>query len=821
MFKRKYIGLLIATLCSAPSLAQSIEGTIIDKKGNKVVGANVELVGSQRVVKTDYLGRFAFSNTQQGNVELHISASGYAHFNHHLTTTTSDKSMVLLTLLPSAIEVIDITATPFHTSLMESATPVSVLSGEELRQQQASTLGDTLEKQVGVHSNFHAGVASTPIIRGLSGPRVLITQNGLDVSDVSRVGPDHSVASEASTAQQIEVLRGPATLFFGSGAIGGVVNIVDERVPTDSLTQGEITLQKDSVNQKKLAAFNVKSGSEDIGVYADGFWRESDDYNVPKAPGINDDHAKKTDQYTVVNSREQSQGFTLGASYLLDNGYVGLSSGKLTREYGIPGHSHGDVNNTDEANVYADLEQNRYQLLSEFNFDDGFVSTVNIKASYTDYQHAEIEAGVTGTDFSNITKEFRADILHHPLAQWRGGLSLHFKESNMQATGSEAFTPPSTTKMAALALMQERHFDNVLVQLGARVERVTLHADTVRLPHLEAHGHDEEGHEEEAHEETEHSHDEHDHGDHDDHDSSSDDVTRLFAVEHEFTPITLSAGLVWDFTPGYNLGLSVTHSERAPSASELLSFGPHIGTRTYEVGALFSLNHDEHGAGIGLASSDIDLETAHNIDISFRKTQGDVAIIINAFYNQVDNYYYQTATGLFADDGHNHASHDSGHDEHDEHNEAGELPVYLFQTDDVVLHGFEAQFIWQISDQLKTTAFSDFVRARLKTGGDLPRTPPLRFGTSVNYQIQDVNITFDVTRYQKQAKVATLETSTNGYTLVNASISYQLPIANQDISLYLHADNLTNEQARVHSSFVKDIAPRPGRNLALGLRAYF
>ena len=145
---------------------------------------------------------------------------------------------------------------------MESSSPVSVLSGEQLRRQQAATLGDSLEKLPGVNTNFHAKVASTPIIRGLSGPRVLITQNGLDVSDVSRVGPDHSVASEASTAKQIEVLRGPATLFYGSGAIGGVVNVVDNRVPTDSTTRGEWNLEHNSVDNQKAHRHDLVHNSQ-------------------------------------------------------------------------------------------------------------------------------------------------------------------------------------------------------------------------------------------------------------------------------------------------------------------------------------------------------------------------------------------------------------------------------------------------------------------------------------------------------------------------------------------------------------------------------
>jgi iron complex outermembrane receptor protein len=313
----------------------------------------------------------------------------------------------------------------------------------------------------------------------------------------------------------------------------------------------------------------------------------------------------------------------------------------------------------------------------------------------------------------------------------------------------------------------------------------------------------------------------HDEAEEDDHDHSHEEEsssTRVFAVEQTFTPVSISAGLVWNFTPGYNLGLSLSRSERAPSASELMSFGPHIGTASYEVGALFSTNTDD--GSIGLSNKVIDLETANNIDLTFRKTQGEIAFVFNAFYNQVDNYYYQNDTGLYAESGHAHEEEEDEHD-HDEDEHSDELPVYIFQTDDVVLHGFEAQVAWQVSNTFKATVFSDYVRAKLKDGGNLPRTPPLRFGTQFSYENEQLSAHLDITRYQDQNDTAEYETSTDGYTLVDASVSYDLDILNHDVALYLKAANLTDTEARVHTSFIKDIAPRPGRSFALGIRGYF
>ncbi|WP_286234868.1 TonB-dependent receptor [Thalassotalea sediminis] len=800
------VAALLSVLLPTSVLAQSVQGIVLNKAGKAVAGATVEVegIGKQR---TDKYGRFIFRDLNTGDNEFHISAAGFSHITKHVTVSDSNQNQLTITLTRSPIEVIDVQATPIHMSTMESAAPVSVLAGETLRRQQAATLGDSLEKIAGVHTNFHANVASTPVIRGLSGPRVLIAQNGLDVSDVSRVGPDHSVASEASTAQQIEVLRGPATLFYGSGAVGGVVNVVDNRVPKDSSTRGEWLIEKDSVDDSKLASFNATTGTESFAFYADGYWRESEDYKVPVKPELEHDvHEDEEDHHALVvkNSAEESNGFTVGASYLFDNGYFGFAVEQFNREYGIPGHSHGgEEESAEEENVYADLEQTRVQLLGEFNIQDSWLNKINLRGGFTDYQHAEIEHGVTGTLFENKSQELKVDLLHRPFNDWNGGISFHYKNSEVTAQGDEAFTPPSEAKTVALALMEEKHYGNVLLQLGARVERVTLTANDVLLPMLAAHEHEEE--------------DEHDH-DHDhDHSEEKTEITRVFSVDHEFTPVSLSAGLVWDFTPGYNIGLSVSRSERAPSASELLSFGPHIGTRSYEVGALFALHHDDNTAHIGLTENTIDLETANNVDLTLRKTQGDAGFIFNLFYNKVDNYYYQTATGLFAEDGHDHD--DEGDHAHDEH--TGELPVYIFQTDDVILHGFEAQVAWQVSNAFKATLFSDYVRARRQNGGDLPRTPPLRFGTQFSYQNDRLSAHLDITRYQEQDKISAFETTTDGYTLLDASISYDFSVLNQDIAVYLKGSNLTDTEARVHSSFLKDIAPRPGRSIALGIKGYF
>ena len=787
------ISALLALSASSNLYAEQVQGTVTNAEGLAVVGATVKVMGTSNYTSTNEDGFFSLE-IRPGSYELHVVANKFIHENVNVNVKENKNARISVSLEKSAIEIIDVSATPFHSSNIESALPITVLQGESLRMRQENTLGDTLSKEVGVHSNFHGSVASTPIIRGLDGPRVLVTQNGLDAGDASRVGPDHAVSTETSTTERIEVLRGPATLFYGSGAIGGVVNIVDERIPHTNETKAEWLAQYNSNNEQGLVSGAINSGTDNIAVHADGFYRDSENYHVPKKNGMDE----------IANSAAKSSGFTIGTSYLLDNGFVGVSYQGLDQKYGIPGHSHGD----EEVAVLADMEQNRWQLLSKLDFENEIIKSVNTKIAYTDYRHSELEVGVIGTTFDNESVETRIELLHQNFWNWRGGLSVHYKQSDFTAVGAEAFTPPSETNSIALAWIEERHFNDVLLQLGARIERTEITAAKVRLPELELI--------EEHSDEHEHEHEHEQHSD----EHGQEGVTRNFDVKHVFTPVSLSAGLVWDFMDGYNVGISLSHSKRAPSASELLSFGPHIGTGSYEVGALFSL-HDDHDEmpHFGLTENDIVMETANNIDVSLRKFKGDFGFIFNAFYNQIDDYYYEQSTHFHAGDGHDHSGHDHG--SHEEEEEAHTLPLFVFTSQDVKLHGFEAQVVWQVTDEFSWRVQADIIRARLKAGGELPRTPPARITSEFSYQGENISSNLFISNYFKQTHTATLESTTDGYIMVDANINYHFTVGQHDLAVYLKGKNLTDEYAQVHTSFLKNLTPLAGRSISVGIRGSF
>ena len=787
--------------------SQNISGKIVNHLEEPVSGALVKVNGSEQEAITNDQGVFTLSDLTKGNFELHTSAKNYAHKNQYIAVYQVDVSGVEIKLSPSVMEVLDVYATPLHSSTIESALPVNVIAGDDLKLKQASTLGETLKNEVGVHSNFYGSVTSSPIIRGLDGPRVLITQNGLDAGDASRVGADHAVATETSTATQIEVLRGPATLFYGSGAIGGVVNIVDNRVPTSSETLADWLLQYNDVSNEKQASFSVQTGSDQFAFHLDGFWRDAGEYQLPNdfdphAHEEEEDHEEGEDDHDedheeeqtshLANSSSKSSGFTIGTSYLFDQGFVGFSYGRLDRDYGIPGHSHDDEHEEEdhdedeheeheeeghEAGTAAEMEQDRLQIISEVNFTDNFIKQLFTRFAYTDYQHQEIEGGEVGTVFSNKSYELKADIYHQEVSGWQGAWTLHLKKSDFKAVGDEAFAPPSTTESLAFAWLEEKHFGDLLLQLGARFEHVKINADDMTIGFEdEEHGHEGE---------------EHDH-----------ENEQVSFTQQKFNPFSASLGLVWDYQTGYNLGLSVAVSQRAPSAAELFSFGPHIGTGTFEVGAMFELEQESDEIHTELSSQDIEVETSYSVDLTWRKFEGDFGFVVSAFYNQVKDYIYQQDTGLVFDD----------------------LPILIYKQDDVDMYGLETEFVYQISSPLKVKVFGDYIKASLSDNSSLPRIPPMRIGTSLNYQGNNFDSEVSANHYFKQDDVAPLETTTPSYTLLDFNYNYYLDgmgFNDSDMVLYVKGQNLTDEVALVHSSFLKNVSPLPGRNYSIGLRGSF
>ncbi len=783
---------VFSVLCSHSALAATVTGKITDDKNQPIENAAVHVHGKDQGVKTNAQGEFSIDVDSQS--QLHVSKD---NFIDSRIAVNENSNNVTVSLTPTSVETVVVYASALHKNSLEMISPVSVLSGDELKNKSKATLGETLKGLPGVNASYFGPVSSSPIIRGLDGPRVKITQNGLDASDASRIGPDHATSSDSLAAEQIEVLRGPSTLLYGSGAIGGVVNVVDNRIPTSNLDDltGAAEYSHDTFSNSNTVAAKLETGNDGFNFHFDGTKRSGDDYETPTF-NITDEDGDVETHNSVENTFIDSDTFNVGTSYVGDHLTVGFSYGSIETDYGIPGHEHHDhdhegeteeehdehADEEEEESVYAHLEQDRWQGLISYALDNNWIENINLRVGYTDYKHSEIEDGEIGTTFKNETTEARLNV-EHKLAQWHGMMGYHYSESDYDAIGEEAFTPASVTTTHALYLLEEREFGDVTLELGARIEDYEITSTITESEH--AHDHDEE----------------------EDHDEGEEES---IAYSESFTNVSASAGAIWQYTPGQSVALSLSHSERAPLSAELLSNGLHIATGTYELGLGYHIEDNE----VHFEPEDIKQEKSTNLDFSFRRFSGDFGYTVNFFYNDIKNFYYQQNTGLVYDEEDGLESAIGAHDD--------AVAVYQFASKDAELYGVEFDVHYQIDPNAMVKVFGDSTRAKLKDDeGNLPRIPANKLGSELQYNLGDLQLTLTGTHYFEQDNISAYETKTDGYTIVDAQANYQLSLGAIDTQLYLNVDNITDELGFVHSSFIKDKAPLPGRNFRFGIRGYF
>lgn len=427
-----------------------------------------------------------------------------------------------------ALPEIVITTSPLAGSASEQVlTPARVVAGDELRDRQAGTLGETLSHELGVSgSGFGAG-ASRPIIRGLDGARVKMLQNGMSVSDVSTLSNDHAVATDTATARQVEILRGPAALLYGSGAIGGLVNVINDRIPTTlaPAPTGEAEVRYGSVDRSKSLSLSLDGAAGTVGLHVDGDVRNAIDYRIP-GHAVQDDPASTSGRLPNSFARQNNVGF--GLSTVQSWGYIGASVSTLDKRYGIPTQEQAQI----------DLHQNRYDIDSLVRKPFDGIESARLRIGYTDYRHDELDpAGVPQTNFRNKALENRLELTHERIAGWRGTLGMQTNNerfSALSADGSGATVPATRSNTVAGFLVEEKQVGSVRLSAGARLESVRRQPDDLRDRH--------------------------------------------------FKLGSGSVGGLWAFQPGFGLGLTGSLAQRAPSTEELYSRGPHEATGTYDIG---------------------------------------------------------------------------------------------------------------------------------------------------------------------------------------------------------------------------------------------
>jgi iron complex outermembrane receptor protein len=494
------------------------------------------------------------------------------------------------------IEEIVVTAAPLNRSVDDLTQPALVLTQEALLRKAASSIGETLAGELGVSATYFGPVASRPVIRGQAGPRVSVLEAGISSLDVADLSPDHAVPIEPLFADRIEVIRGPATLLYGSSAAGGVVNIIDNRIPEltrETPLGGALEVRGDSAADERAIAARLDGQISRIGWHLDGFTRDTDDIEIPGfATATDQDRPDTEPRGYVANSASEVSGYAGGISFINDRGSIGVSISRYENTYGIPGPEE-EEEEPDSVPIapgpFIDLEQTRIDLRSEYAFD-GPIERARVRFGYNDYEHAEIEpSGEVGTLFENDAWEARVELLHTPLFGWQGAIGLQLNDRDFSALGEEAFVPPTQTRSYGLFALEELPFEKGVIEVGARIES---------LEHKPANA----------------------------------------LAGYDENAFSVAAGLKWDLTEHHHdLLLNLSRSQRHPDTAELYANGAHLATGLYEIG-LFANGSD-----------DVKKETSTNLDIAIHHQTDTLSWKIGGFYNQIDDYIYRVETSVTED----------------------------------------------------------------------------------------------------------------------------------------------------------------------------
>jgi iron complex outermembrane receptor protein len=459
-----FLGLGISTQAQSPpaNTAGSIAGKVTTPDGTVVTDASVLLADLRRSTKVAEDGTFRFDDVPPGEYLLEASSDRLGAVVDRVTVPAGGTAEVTLAIdLTVHRDEILVTASPDARSQYEIAQPTSVLDGEELQLRLQPTLGETLSREPGVTSTFFGQGASRPVIRGLGGDRIRVLEGGIGVGDASATSPDHAVSVDPLAAERIEVLRGPATLLYGSSAVGGVVNVIDDRIP-DSLPEsratGIVELRGGTVADERGGIASVSGALGRFAWHADFLRRETDDYEIPGA-----------ESSVLPNSATETESGSLGFSHVAEGGFLGVSTTRYSTLYGIPGG--------DEA-VRIDLDQERYDLRGGITRPFAFFRGANLRFGTTDYEHVELEGAEVGTIFRNESWEGRFELLQKPIGPLSGSVGLQAQNRDFEAIGDEAFVPPTQTGSWALFTFQEIARGPWRYQFGARYEAQDVTART-------------------------------------------------------------------------------------------------------------------------------------------------------------------------------------------------------------------------------------------------------------------------------------------------------------------------------------------------------
>ncbi len=673
----------------------------------------------------------------------------------------------------------------------DKAQSVTILTEDNLKLRTEATLGDTLAEQPGVAASGYTAGASRPVIHGQADNRVRVLNNGTELFDVSNLSPDHAPSVSTLLSQSIEVVHGPATILYGSGAIGGVVNVTDNLIPVEQPAErlsGEIDGRFNSADLERSGAMALTlSPFQHFVVHAEGSILRTDDRSIPAFALDQRIRSELTPEQRhnngfggnpfgeVPNTFVKTKDFGIGGSYVWAKGYVGASYSRFLSQYGVPDNPETDEPGVRPEPVHLNVRKDQYNVRSSIVEPVPWFSVANLKFVYTDYKHDEIDGDTVGATFKTKGVDSRIELVHQAIGPVEGSIGSQVFYKELSVLGEEAFLQPTETLAAAGFIFEEVKLTPVRLQLGARVEY-----DSVSI------------------------------------DSSDPELTSLTSPsqkDQEFLPVSGAAGAIYDFAQDWQLALNLTYSQRAPTAEELFARGPHDATFQFIIG-----------------DPNLGVEINRTVDLSLRKTAGHITGFISGYYTSYDGFIDFTATGDIEDN----------------------LPVYIYTPKKATFYGGEGRLDFHLlplnitrssepadsksvknvitkgeetpqknPNDLYLRLQADYVHAEDSSGEPLPRITPFRYGISLNYESEHWLASIEGWRVDAQNRVAEFETSTPGYTFLNASIGYKFQWWRAYNYLYVRGTNLLDAEARDHLSFLKEVLPLPGRGVVVGLRTTF
>jgi iron complex outermembrane receptor protein len=632
----------------------------------------------------------------------------------------------------SAIDTVVVSASPI-TPEDKLATIVESVDRDEILRSGGANLADALARTPGVTGSGFASGASRPIIRGFDASRVRTLEDGIGSFDVADVGPDHGIPIDPLSAQRIEVVRGAATLRYGSQAIGGIINAINNRVPTrlpDELFTTELTGLYGTNADTRQGSAMVDGRIGSFAIHADGFKRKTDDYDIPGG--------------TMANSFFDGDGYSLGGSYFFDKNRVGAAVIHYDSKYGIPGEE-----------AFIDMTQTKELLRTSFAPGIGAFHTLTIEGGHADYEHSEIELGTgeVGSTFKDDEWDARVEALFSafgPFSAAALGAQFQNREFSALGEGEDYLLPTETKSAAAFAFGDAPLSPRLHLHVGARVESVDVDGTPV------------------------------------------DDV----ATSRSFTPISASAGLLFDASDALRLGLTLSSAARAPGQTELYARGPHEATATFETG-----------------NPEFEVERANSLEATLRYDVGNSGFEAAVWRSEFTDYIFGNLTGRTCDDAGVCVDDDSG-----------ELAELIYEQRDAAYWGAEAKATVNLFDgpdgQLQGIALADYVRATLDGGGEVPRISPYHLGLGLDWDGPTIGGGVLV-KYTgaRDDHLATAETPTAGFVSFDAQALWRPFEKSPDIEIALIGRNLTDRLQRNAVSLNKDEVIMPGREVRLMVRA--